>query len=136
EAAPELVQRRLLVKGEDTVAPSPRLRLSDSLIGVVRPGITPTTRGQKAVRVVVVQKRERQLLDVVLAVGGSCRLSRRLDGRQQKRHQNPDDCDHNQELNQGKAPASDSSRLHHTTPSWDSDKCRSNHPVRAGQSPC
>jgi hypothetical protein len=45
-------------------------------------------------------QRQPHLLQVVAALHPPRRLARRLHGRQQQRHQHPDDGDHHQQLNQ------------------------------------
>ena len=43
------------------------------------------------------------LLQVVVALRTPCRLARRLNGRQQQRHENADDRNDHQQLDQGKS---------------------------------
>jgi hypothetical protein len=53
----------------------------------------------------VVGKRDRPLLEVVLALHPPRRLAGRLDGREEKAHQRADDGDHHEEFDEGEAAA-------------------------------
>jgi hypothetical protein len=53
----------------------------------------------------VVGKRDRPLLEVVLALHPPRRLAGRLDGREEKAHQRADDGDHQEEFDEGEAAA-------------------------------
>src|SRR5689334_17055903 len=51
----------------------------------------------------VIQRRQPQLFHIVLARSTPRGFAGRLDGRQKKRDENADDCDHDEELNERKS---------------------------------
>ena len=53
--------------------------------------------------VVIVVERQPELLQVVLALGASRRLTSLLNRREQQGDQDRDDCDHDQEFDEGEA---------------------------------
>ena len=50
--------------------------------------------------VVMIQRRQPKILQIVAAAGAARRFACRLNGRQQQRDQNTDDCDHDQQFHQ------------------------------------
>ena len=54
----------------------------------------------------VIDKTEREVPQIILALGSACRLSCRLYRRKQQAYQDADDRDYDQQLNQGEAALS------------------------------
>src|SRR5262249_32891042 len=71
-----------------------------------RRGGDPTSRGERAVRIVVVVKRDADLAEVVDALSAARGFARGLNCRQEQRDQNADDRDHDEQLNECEAGAS------------------------------
>ena len=67
---------------------------------VVGLALVDCPRWERPVRAVVVVKAQRDLLDMVGALGTPCRLAGRLHRRQQQRDEDPDDRDHHQQFHQ------------------------------------
>lgn len=61
---------------------------------------------QAVVGVVIVVEAQSELLQIVDALGASSRLSRRLNGRQQKRNQDANNGNNDQQFDKGKASSS------------------------------
>ena len=91
-----VVERRLFQLGQNCRAPTE-----------MRPGRRdPTASGENLIRVVITVKRHADLSEIVRTRDAPSRLARRLHGRQQERHQHPDDRDHDQEFDEGETPPS------------------------------
>ena len=94
------MQRGLLDVGQHVVHPSTGLTLAEAAIGIAHPTALPTAGGKVLMHIVVVEKTEANLLEVVLTLAASGRLAGCLHSRQQQRDQDADDGDHDQQLDQ------------------------------------
>ena len=73
-------------------------------LGPDRPSTeSPSAGGKRLVRAFIIQTSNRDLPEMVFALGATGRLARRLNCRKQQRHENADDRDDNQQLDQRKS---------------------------------
>ena len=94
-----LIQRRRFQERQAAILPASGLRLAKTPVRVADPCVAPSGRREKLVRIVVQLPRQRNLFELVRALGSPGRFTRRLDRRQQQRHQHADDGNHHQQLN-------------------------------------
>ena len=97
-----VVQRLFLNVRQDAVQPASRLFFARSPVRVAHPILSPAAAGKTFLLALVVDAAERQLLQVVHALGPPGSLASCLNGRQQQRDQNANDGNHDQQFDKRK----------------------------------
>ena len=114
----QVVQGLLLHVRQDVEEEPARLAAVETATRVAYPNVTPAARGQPADDVLVIQRRQAELLDVVswhCAILAA--LARRLHRREQQRNQDADDRNHDQKLDERKTgPLGRSKSAHAAAP--------------------
>ncbi len=106
QSTPQRMQTDLFNEWKHAEQPTSRLGFSKAPAGISDPAITPATRRKERMATLVIQRRQRKLLETVTALRPPRRLAGSLHGGEQQCHQHCDDRNHDQQLDERKRMAS------------------------------